>query len=125
MVNFVKKEKTFCSRWWKWKLRLLMKCKMFFYILEYVNVHIMYRVSKKTTEKKPAILSLIIIIEPCSLSTSALDLCFISIRYTVCLKKETGTNMPISLKVDKHLNNFGCYLLEGYLLFPTVPRNVG
>ena len=46
--------------------------------------------------------------------------------YTVCLnKKETRTNMPISLKLDKHLNNFGYYLLEGYLLFPTVPRNAG
>ena len=33
--------------------------------------------------------------------------------------------MPISLQLDKHLNNFGHYLLEGYLLFPTVPRNVG
>ncbi len=33
--------------------------------------------------------------------------------------------MPVSLKLDKHLNNFGYYLLEGYLLFPTVPRNVG
>ena len=38
---------------------------------------------------------------------------------------ETGTHMPISLKLDKHLNNFGYYLFEGYLLFPTVPRNVG
>ena len=46
--------------------------------------------------------------------------------YTVCLnKKETGTNIPVSLKLDKHLNNFGCYLLRGYLLFSTVPRNVG
>ncbi len=36
--------------------------------------------------------------------------------YTGCLnKKETGTN---------HLNRFGYYLLEGYLLFTTVPRNV-
>ena len=43
--------------------------------------------------------------------------------YTACLnKKETGTNMPISLKFDKHLNNFGYYRLEGYLLFS---RNVG
>ncbi len=33
--------------------------------------------------------------------------------------------MPISLKLDKHLNIFGYYLLEGYLLFPTLPRNVG
>ena len=32
--------------------------------------------------------------------------------------------MSISLKLDKHLNNFG-YLLESYLLFPMVPRNVG
>ncbi len=40
-------------------------------------------------------------------------------------KNETGTNMPISLKLDRHLNNFGYYLLEGYLFFPTVPRNVG
>ncbi len=46
--------------------------------------------------------------------------------HTVCLnKKETGTNMPISLKLDKYFNNFGYYLLGGYLLFPTVPRNVG
>ena len=46
--------------------------------------------------------------------------------YTGCPnKKETGTNMPISRKLDRHLNNFGYYLLEGYLLFPTVPRNVG
>ncbi len=46
--------------------------------------------------------------------------------YTGCLnKKESGTNMPVSLKLDKHLNNFAYYLLEGYLLFPTVPRNVG
>ncbi len=46
--------------------------------------------------------------------------------YTVCLnKKETGTNRPISLKLDKHLKYFEYYLLEGYLLFPTVPRNVG
>ena len=44
----------------------------------------------------------------------------------MCLnKKETGTNMPISLKLDNHLNNLGYYLLEGYLLFPTIPRNVG
>ncbi len=40
-------------------------------------------------------------------------------------KKETGTNMSISLKFDKHLNILGHYLLEGYLLCPTVPRNVG
>ncbi len=40
-------------------------------------------------------------------------------------KKETGTNMPVSLKLDKHLNIFGHRLLESYLLFPTVPRNVG
>ena len=33
--------------------------------------------------------------------------------------------MPVSFKLDKHLNNLGYYLLEGYLLFPTVPRNVG
>ncbi len=33
--------------------------------------------------------------------------------------------MPITLKLDKHLNILGHYLLEGYLLFPTVPRNVG
>ncbi len=32
--------------------------------------------------------------------------------------------MPISLKLDKHLNNFGYYLLDGYLPFPTVLRNV-
>ncbi len=49
-----------------------------------------------------------------------------AVTYTLCLnKKETGTNMAILLKLDKHLNNFGYYLLEGYLLFPTVPRNVG
>ena len=48
-----------------------------------------------------------------------------NIIYTGCLnKKETGTNMPVSLKLDKHLNILGHYLLEGYLLFPTVPRNV-
>ncbi len=40
-------------------------------------------------------------------------------------KKETGINMPVSLKLDKLLNIFAHYLLEGYLLFPTVPRNVG
>ncbi len=33
--------------------------------------------------------------------------------------------MPIFLKLDKHLNNFGYYLLEGYHLFLTVLRNVG
>ncbi len=33
--------------------------------------------------------------------------------------------MPVSLKLDKHLNIFGHYLLEGYLLFSMVPRNVG
>ncbi len=33
--------------------------------------------------------------------------------------------MPNTLKLNKHLNIFGHYLLEGYLLFPTVPRNVG
>ncbi len=32
--------------------------------------------------------------------------------------------MPVSLKLDKRLNIFG-HLFEGYLLFPTVPRNVG
>ncbi len=33
--------------------------------------------------------------------------------YTVYLnKKETWTNMPISLKLDKHLNNLGYYLLS-------------
>ncbi len=48
------------------------------------------------------------------------------ISFTGCPnKKETGTNMPVSNKFDKHLNHFGYYLLEGYLLFPTVPRNVG
>ena len=47
-------------------------------------------------------------------------------NYTGCPnKKETGTNMPVSLELDKHLNNFGYYLLEGYLFFPTVPKNVG
>ncbi len=40
-------------------------------------------------------------------------------------KKETRINMPITLELDKHLNILGHYLLEGYLLFPTVPRNVG
>ncbi len=32
--------------------------------------------------------------------------------YTECLNKKgtTGTNMLISLKLDKHLNNFGYYL---------------
>ena len=46
--------------------------------------------------------------------------------YTGCPnKKETGKNMPVSLTLDMHLNIFGHYLLEGYLLFPTVPRNVG
>ena len=46
--------------------------------------------------------------------------------YTMCLnKKETRTNMPVSQKVDKHLHNFGYYLLEDYALFPTAPRNVG
>ena len=45
--------------------------------------------------------------------------------YTGCLnKKEIGTNMPISLKLDKHLNNLGYYMLKGYLLFSMVPRNV-
>ena len=50
-----------------------------------------------------------------------------SIFNTVCLiiKKETGTDMPISLKFNTHLDNFGYFLLEGYFLFPTVPRNVG
>ncbi len=33
--------------------------------------------------------------------------------------------MSISLKLNRHLNNLGYYLSEGYLLFPTVPRNVG
>ena len=42
--------------------------------------------------------------------------------YTECLnKKETRRNMPVSLKLDKHLNHFGYYLLAGYLLSPTVP----
>ncbi len=51
---------------------------------------------------------------------------FVSGTYTVCLnKKETGTNMPIPLKLDKHLNNFGYYLSKGYLLFSMVPRNLG
>ena len=51
-------------------------------------------------------------------------------NYLLCLytgcpnKKESGTNMPVSLKLDKHLNSCGYYLLEGYLLFTTVPRNV-
>ena len=37
--------------------------------------------------------------------------------YTGCLnKKETGTNMPVSLKLDKHLNNFE---------HPMVPKNIG
>ncbi len=44
----------------------------------------------------------------------------------LCLnKKETGTNMPISLKLNKHLNNIGHCLLEDYFFFPTVPRNAG
>ena len=47
-------------------------------------------------------------------------------EHTGCLdKNETGTNIPISLKLDKHLNNIGYYLIEGYHLFPMVPRNVG
>ncbi len=33
--------------------------------------------------------------------------------------------MPVALKLEKHLNIFGHYLLEGYLFFPMVPRNVG
>ncbi len=33
--------------------------------------------------------------------------------------------MPVSLKIDKYLNNLGYYLLEDYLLFPTVPRKLG
>ena len=46
--------------------------------------------------------------------------------YTGCLNKnETGTNVPVSLKFDKHLNKFGYYLLQGYLLFPTVTRTEG
>ncbi len=51
----------------------------------------------------------------------------IQCRYcTGCVnKKETRTTMPVSLKLDKHLNNFGYYLLEDYRLFPTLPRNVG
>ncbi len=49
-----------------------------------------------------------------------------NIQYTGCPnKKETETYMPVSLKRDKHVNIFGQYLLEGYLVFPTVPRNVG
>ena len=45
---------------------------------------------------------------------------------TVCLnKQETGTNMQVSLKLDKYLNTFSYYLLEGNLIFPTVTRNVG
>ena len=50
--------------------------------------------------------------------------CVLTLYYTEFLnKKETGTNMPGSLKLD--LNNFGYYLLEGYLFFVTEPRNVG
>ncbi len=46
--------------------------------------------------------------------------------YTGCPnKKETGTNVPISRKLDKHLTDFWYYLLEHYLLFPKVPRKVG
>ena len=33
--------------------------------------------------------------------------------------------MHVSLKRDKHLNNFGYYLLKGYHFFPTVPKNEG
>ena len=40
-------------------------------------------------------------------------------------KKETGTIMPVSFKLHKHLNIFWHYLLVGYLLFPMAPRNVG
>ncbi len=50
----------------------------------------------------------------------------VRVAYTGCLnKKETWTNEPISLKLDKHLSSFGYCLLDGYPVFPTVPRNVG
>ena len=42
----------------------------------------------------------------------------------VLIKEKPGQTCP-SLKLDRYLNNFGYYLLKGYLLFPTVPRNVG
>ena len=48
-----------------------------------------------------------------------------NILCSVPYKKETGTSIHISLKLDKHFNNLGYYLLEGYLFFPTVPRNAG
>ena len=43
----------------------------------------------------------------------------------VLIKRNAGQTWPVSLKLDKHLNHFGYFLLEGYLLFLTVPRNVG
>ncbi len=47
--------------------------------------------------------------------------------YTVRLnKKEAGQTCPFLWNLTSIiLNNFGYYLWEGYLLFPTVPRNVG
>ena len=44
----------------------------------------------------------------------------------VLIKKDTGTNMSVLLNLTSIWINLGrYYLLEGYLLFPTVPRNVG
>ena len=43
---------------------------------------------------------------------------YINMKYVVLLykvsKKETGTNMDVFLKLDKHFNMFGYFLLKGY-----------
>ncbi len=47
-------------------------------------------------------------------------------RTIVCLnKKETGTSMAISLKLDKYLYILWYYQIEWFLLFPTFPWFLG
>ncbi len=41
--------------------------------------------------------------------------------YTECHnKKETETNLPVSIKLDKHLNNFGYYQVGNLTLYQNV-----
>ncbi len=68
----------------------------------------------------------ILVCQVCFVFIFTSDIVFNHFWYTGCPNKnKTRWNMPVSLKFDKYLNHFGYYLLEGYLLFPTVPRNVG
>ncbi len=66
---------------------------------------------------------LTIVIDPFSFAFSQTACIAIkSVIQGVLIKRKAGL---IFLKLDKHFSKFGYYLLEGYLFFPKLPRNVG